>query len=311
MPLYLGVDTSNYATSAALYDPETSFVQMKKQFLPVKPGALGLQQSEAVFLHTKQLPLLLEELLREAGELSGIGVSTRPRCAAGSYMPCFLAGEAAARAAAAAAHCRVYPFSHQQGHVAAALYSSGRMDLFQRKFLVFHVSGGTTEALLAEPGKEDILRLTPVARSLDLKAGQALDRIGVMLGFPFPAGAEVDKLALAFDQPIKVRPSMKGADCSLSGVENQCRKLLSEGAPPARIARHCMESVLAALRGMAYALKEQYGDIPLIFAGGVMSSRVLRGALETEFEAGFAEPQFSSDNAFGAALLAFIKANES
>ena len=44
MPLYLGVDTSNYATSAALYDPETSFVQIKKQFVPVTPGALGLHR---------------------------------------------------------------------------------------------------------------------------------------------------------------------------------------------------------------------------------------------------------------------------
>lgn len=310
MPFFLGVDTSNYATSAALYNPASSLVQMKKQFLPVKPGALGLQQSEAVFLHTRQLPEMLEELLSGAGELSGVGVSTRPRAEQGSYMPCFLAGEASARAAAAAAHCRVYSFSHQQGHVAAALYSSGRMELFRKKFLAFHVSGGTTEALLAEPDMENIIHLSPVARSLDLKAGQAIDRVGVMLGFPFPAGAEVDKLAITCNETVRARPSLKGADCSLSGVENQCKKLFMQGAPPALVARHCMESVLAALRGMVYALKETYGDMPLVFAGGVMSSRVLRVALETEFEAGFAQPQFSSDNAFGAALLASIKANE-
>ncbi|HIZ83500.1 MAG TPA: peptidase M22 [Firmicutes bacterium] len=311
MSVFLGIDSSNYTSSAALYHREKGIVANCKQLLPVKPGELGLRQSDAVFHHVKNLPGVLEEALaagrKELGAdfcLSGVGVSVRPRDAAGSYMPCFLVGEALARSTAAALNVPVYRFSHQAGHIAAALYSAGRLDLLDKTFIAFHVSGGTTEAVLTRPDKETVFRCEIVGQSLDLKAGQAIDRIGGLLGLGFPAGPALEALAADGRSPRPVRPTLKGTDCCLSGLENQSRKLLEQGAPAADVARFVLESVCAALDGMAAALLERYGPLPLVFAGGVMSNRFIRGKLTEKYGAAFAQPAFSADNAAGVALLA-------
>ncbi|MDE6596709.1 MAG: peptidase M22, partial [Oscillospiraceae bacterium] len=58
----LGIDTSNYTTSAALYDTVSGEIKQEKLLLPVKSGELGLRQSDAVFHHTKQLPIVIGKL---------------------------------------------------------------------------------------------------------------------------------------------------------------------------------------------------------------------------------------------------------
>lgn len=308
---YLGIDTSNYTTSAAIYCPGVGRVMQKKKLLPVPEGAIGLRQSDAVFHHTVQLPQLLEELAGEfEGDIRAVAVSAAPRDAEGSYMPCFLAGIAAARAAAAFLKVPIYRFSHQSGHIAAALYSAGRLDYLERPFYAFHVSGGTTEALLVKPDSAHIFQKELLAQSLDLKAGQAVDRVGGMLGLPFPAGAELDRLAQVSKRPFRIRPSMKGADCSLSGVQNQCEKMLRAGEPREDIARFCMESICAAVSAMARELLRMHGAYPFVFAGGVMSSRVIREAIRQQYEASFAEPSFSCDNAAGIAVLAAVREHQ-
>ena len=301
----LGIDTSNYTTSAALWtDGE---VLQSKLPLPVKPGELGLRQSDAVFHHVVQLPQALGGLPLPTAELAAVGVSDRPRAAQGSYMPCFLVGLGTARAIAQAENAPLFPFSHQQGHIAAALYSAGRLDLLERRFLAFHVSGGTTEAVLVSPDPERVFSAEIAAQSLDLKAGQAIDRVGAMLGLSFPAGKELEALARKANKRFGVRPTLKGADCSLSGVENRCRAMLESGAPKEETAAFCLSSILAALDGMARVLLERLGPLPLVFAGGVMSDGILRGALEEKYGALFAAPEFSCDNAAGAAVLAARK----
>ena len=146
MSLFLGIDTSNYTTSVALYDSATGEIAQKKQLLPVREGQLGLRQSDAVFHHTAQLHTLFGELLEGVNprEIAAIGVSTRPRPVDGSYMPCFTVGENTAKILSAVLRVPLFVFSHQEGHIAAALYSAKRDDLFDKEFLAFHVSGGTT-----------------------------------------------------------------------------------------------------------------------------------------------------------------------
>lgn len=225
-------------------------------------------------------------------------------------MPCFLVGRGYADVLGAAQKVPVRHFTHQQGHIAAALYSAGRLDLFERDFLAFHVSGGTTEALMVSPGGKAGPVIQLAAQSLDLKAGQAVDRIGVALGLPFPCGPELEKLALQWTEPMKVRPVVRGADCSLSGIENQCMDLIRRGSPPERTARHCIESIAAALEGMCSRLLEQTGPLPVVFSGGVSGNRILRERLENRFGALFAAPSFSSDNGAGAAVLAYLTDTE-
>ena len=229
MGYYLGIDTSNYTTSVALYDSENKTVRMEKRLLPVKEGSIGLKQSDAVFHHVKQLPELLHQLTDGQDiRLDGVGVSVSPRRQEGSYMPCFLVGKLAAETAAITANAPIYEFSHQEGHVMAALYSAGQTALLEREFYAFHLSGGTTECLSVryENQRFDI---TLLSRSLDLKAGQAVDRVGVMLGLPFPAGPMLDRLACGCDEKIKVKPCLKGLDCSLSVFDQLFAPILQAG----------------------------------------------------------------------------------
>ena len=305
MSAFLGIDTSNYTTSAALFDSEANTIIQSKKLLPVKAGELGLRQSDAVFAHVKQLGDMVQNVFDEyREEITAIGVSTRPRDIDGSYMPCFLVGKMAANCLGAALKVPVLPFAHQQGHVAAALYSAGRLDLFRERFIAFHLSGGTTEALLVEPSAERIIRCTKIGGSMDLKAGQAVDRIGVMLGLPFPAGKYLEELALKSDRKFKIKPVMKGTECCLSGVENKCRKMLENGEKPEDIALFCLKSVEAVLCGMTDATLSEYGKLPLVYAGGVMSNCIIRNTIENKYGGIFAKPEFSSDNAAGIAVLA-------
>lgn len=303
MAYYLGIDTSNYTTSCAIYDSDTGEVLQKKKLLPVKEGELGLRQSDAVFHHTVQLPQLMTELFEGFdGQLSAVGVSVSPTAEKGSYMPCFLAGVNAAAAVSSAMNIPLKRFSHQQGHIMAALYSSGRTELLGKKFLAFHVSGGTTQALLVD----GMLDARLIASSLDLKAGQAVDRTGVMLGFPFPAGKYVDELARKSEKKYKINIKLKNGNCCLSGVENKCRAMLENDEKPEDICRYCIDYIMAALYKMALWAKENYGDLPMIFSGGVMSNSIIKEEFTQKLSASFAQPVFSADNAAGTAILASL-----
>lgn len=311
MSLYLGIDTSNYTTSLALYDGKSGQIQQKKKLLPVKEGALGLRQSDALFHHVKQLPDLAQALFAEVGErkIAAIGVSTQPRRRDDSYMPCFLAGESLAKTMGAAFSLPVYPFSHQEGHVAAALYGAGCLSWMDKPFIAFHFSGGTSDGLLVRPdGKR--LQIEQIAGSLDLKAGQAVDRVGLMLGLSFPAGPALEQLAAQSEKNYKIKPVMKGCDCSFSGVENRCRSMLEKGESPCDIARYCLDFIAASLSGMTEKLLEQYGPYPLLYAGGVMSNQYIRRIIEQRFGGVFCPPVYSSDNAAGIAVLAAKMAQE-
>ena len=216
MPYFLGIDTSNYTTSAAIYSAENGIVH-KKMLLPVKQGECGLRQSDAVFHHVRQLPLVISSLLEGfEGDITAIGVSAKPRDAEGSYMPCFTVGLGTAKILSKTMRIPLYEFSHQSGHIAAAAYSSGNIGLLKREFLAFHVSGGTTEAVIVTPDSERIISETIAAKTLDLNAGQLIDRVGVMLGLGFPCGMELERLAAANTAKLpKVKSTLKGCDMNL------------------------------------------------------------------------------------------------
>lgn len=304
----LGIDTSNYTTSACIYDSETGKVIQKKLLLPVKQGEKGLRQSDAVFHHTARLYPLVRELFEEyGGEIDAIGVSEKPRDAEGSYMPCFLVGVNVANCIAAVTGKPLYGFSHQAGHIAAALYSSGRMNLINERFIAFHVSGGTSEMLLVSSDSERAFDVKIIGETLDLNCGQAVDRAGVMMGLSFPCGRELEALALRSGEKYNPKVCVKGGNCSLSGVENQCRRMLENGDSKENVARYCLDYICKTLEKMTEYVLEEYGSLPLVFAGGVMSNSIIREKIHSRFGADFAQPEFSCDNAAGVAILAALK----
>lgn len=303
---YAALDTSNYTTSAALFDSETRVMASERRLLPVKPGQLGLRQSDAVFHHTAALPAVYGAL-PEMHNVAGVGVSARPRDAEGSYMPCFLAGVSAASCAAKSLGVPLYTFSHQAGHIAAALWSAKREDLFQKEFLAFHVSGGTTELVRVCPDDASVLRTQLLLSSLDLKAGQAVDRVGVMLGFPFPAGKYVDEESRKSTRSFSVRVPVRDGQCSLSGLQNRCEAMHKNGESAADICRYCLVFLGEALSAMAAWALEHTGALPLVFSGGVMANTLLRETLSARFESVFASAAFAGDNAAGIAYLTYLK----
>ena len=303
----VGVDTSNYTTSLAIVDEDLRLVASIKYPLTVKEGERGLRQSDALFAHTKNLPLAFEQLKKIVAEedlsIVAFGVSSRPRNQEGSYMPCFLAGVSATTAASASVGVPLYEWSHQCGHIMAALYGSNSMDLLDGEFGAFHVSGGTTElvkARLIEQGFSAEI----VGGSKDLHAGQAIDRIGVAMGLGFPAGPALEELAREYRGAIpSKKPSCEGCYVHLSGLENLALGLYQKTQDKSLVAAFVLDYVCKSLESMAEFFLKTYGDMPLVFGGGVMSNTIIREKLVKRYSARIAEPVYSADNAIGIAVL--------
>ena len=302
---FIGFDTSNYTTSIAVVDGEDRVAANLKQPLSVSDGEHGLRQSDAVFQHVKNLPEVAERLapIISGRTVLAVGVSERPRDRAGSYMPCFLAGVSAAESAAAVSGLPLYRFSHQSGHLMAAIVSSRRFDLLDRPFYAYHVSGGTTE-LLAVSRTENGFSSEIVGGTRDLNAGQVIDRIGVALGVPFPAGPGLEKLALSYAGKIpKRKPAVSDGFVNLSGLENLALDLYRKSNDPALVAAFVFAHLSDAILAMTAQAMEKHGARDLLCAGGVMSSVILRRAITERYPASFAEPALSADNAVGIAAL--------
>ena len=304
----LGIDTSNYTTSVALYCCDENLMYHKRKLLPVENGKCGLRQSDAVFHHTQQLHILISELYKSIDftpMITAVGVSSRPRDRSDSYMPCFTVGVNAANTLATVLGVPVYSFSHQMGHIAAAVYSANAGDLYDNKFLAFHVSGGTTEAVIVSPENGTLKVSDIVGKSLDLHAGQAIDRIGVKMGLDFPCGKELEKLALQCEKTVSVRPTIKGTDCCLSGLQNICEKMITEKISRPQTALTCLMYIERSIEKMCGAILDIYGSMPVLFAGGVMSNSIIRAELSKKYDCIFASAELSSDNACGTAVLAY------
>lgn len=298
----VGFDTSNYTTSIAYFDGENGL--NCSQLLPVKHGELGLRQSDAVFHHTQSLPALSDRLFShiDSKSVAAVGVSNRPRAVEGSYMPCFTVGYSHARLLANALHVPLVEVSHQQGHVAAALWSAGKVQLMDQPHLAWHLSGGTTELLLVEPQCKNV-KCTRIGGTTDISAGQLIDRTGQLLDLPFPAGRHLDALSREGEStdffPVKCRDM----DFSLSGVENKVKQYSSThtAADAASFALRCVAHAVYKATENALRL---YPDFPVVCSGGVASNTILRKKL-APLKPIFAPAEYSTDNALGVAVLTF------
>ena len=218
-------------------------------------------------------------------------------------MPCFLAGKAVAHSISKTLKIPLFELSHQNGHVMAACYSGGAPEsLLKNPFLAFHVSGGTTEALLVKPDRSDFV-CEIIGGTKDINAGQAIDRVGVAMGLTFPCGAELEKMALACTEKIPhANICVNDGFCNLSGLENKAVKLFEETRNSNLVAAYVLDFVGATLEKITDGIKTEFPGYPIVYSGGVMSCSLLQKRLKKE-NTYCAEPKFSSDNAAGIALL--------
>lgn len=294
----IAFDTSNYTTSCAVFDGENG--QNSGRLLEVAPGQLGLRQSDALFSHIKRLPEIVRAIEGYEGIIA-VGASTKPRETEDSYMPCFLAGASQGEVMAEILGVPFFPFSHQQGHIAAAAWSAGREELLKTEHLAWHLSGGTTELLYVRPW-ENAVRCEIIGGTTDVSAGQLIDRTGKLLELSFPAGKAIDGLAAEADKKLSYLPKTQDMTFSLSGVEHKMKQLFDNGEDKRNIAYFSIASVISAVHKATEQAKKKYGHMPVLYSGGVASNSLLRQLTPDGI---FAEPKYSTDNAMGTAILTY------
>lgn len=304
----VAMDTSCYTTSAAVVSLDGKIITSQRLLLPVQKGQGGLRQSDGVFLHVKQLPIILEKMAPILADykLEALCVSTRPTGQVGSYMPVFLVGKMAAQTMALGAGVPCFYTNHQAGHIAAALVDTGIQE--QEPFLALHLSGGTTDVLLCNNNE-----ITPLGGSKDLHAGQLVDRVGVALGCSFPAGKELEALALKGESQNLISASMseKGLYCHLSGAEAQAFRWIKESSlSKENIAAEIYSFLVRTVGKMMIAHGEMQQINQVLLAGGVASSCLFKKELTAymkkragRIELYFAKPQLAGDNAVGVAMI--------
>ena len=298
----IGIDTSNYTTSIAFFDGAGG--ENCSRLLPVRQGELGLRQSDAVFAHIKSLPELSGRLFSNVhtGDIRAVGVSTRPRAVEGSYMPCFMVGYSHAKMLSDAFQVPLVEVSHQQGHVAASLWSAECMELMDVPHLAWHLSGGTTELLLVEPEGKNV-KCTRIGGTTDISAGQLIDRTGQLLQLPFPSGKHLDALSKEASMKDVFKVKCSDMSFSLSGVQNKVQQFHSTHGNDAETAAYALRCVAKAVYLASEQALKAYPGLRIVFSGGVASNSMLRDVI-APLNPIFSQPQYSTDNAMGVAVLA-------
>ena len=303
----IGFDTSCYTTSCAAVTTEGEVIASCRRLLPVPKGERGLRQSEAVYAHVRQMPELAETLARAVGDapIAAVCASRTPRDDPQSYMPVFQVGDAHARALAAMLGVPCFVSTHQRGHIAAARVDSG---IEPGDLLALHLSGGTTEVLSLQ-GEA----LTLLGGSADLHAGQMVDRAGVALGCGFPAGPELERLAVRGRAGARLPVSMERGTlmAHISGAESQVQRWIARGEmPPEDIAREVYDFLARTVCRLLTGAALETGIRQALIAGGVASSALLREMVTAraarampELKLYFGKPEYSGDNAVGIALI--------
>ena len=298
----IGIDTSNYTTSIAFFDGVGG--ENCSKLLPVKQGELGLRQSDAVFAHIKSLPELSGRLFSHVRgeEITAVGVSTRPRAVEGSYMPCFMVGYSHAKMLSDSLGVPLVEVSHQQGHVAASLWSAGHMELMGEPHVAWHLSGGTTELLLVEPEGKNV-KCTKIGGTTDISAGQLIDRTGQLLNLPFPSGKHLDALSKEGTMKETFKVKCSNMEFSLSGVQNKVQQFHAAHGKDGETAAYALRCVAGAVYQATEQALKAYPGLRVVFSGGVASNSLLRQVI-APLNPVFSQPQYSTDNAMGVAVLA-------
>ncbi len=280
MQLYLGIETSCDDTSCAIYSPEESIVAYKtaSQLDHAKYG--GVVPEIASRTHMKTLLPLYETVMEEAGiglgDLAGIGVTNGP-----GLTGSLLVGLSFAKAIAYGSGVPLAGIHHIEGHILANAID----EPMDTPAVVLVVSGGHTQLFNVErPGRYELLGGTR-----DDAAGEAFDKIGKILGLPYPGGPSIEKAArdgdaAAFDFPRALRRSGE-CDFSFSGLKTAVRLKVEDlgeisSRTVADVAASAQEAIVDALAIKSVMAVERTKSSRFYIAGGVAANGRLREVMK-------------------------------
>ncbi|KRW91971.1 peptidase M22 [Alicyclobacillus tengchongensis] len=316
----LGIDTSNYTTSLCAIDAQDGkMLAESRTLLRVANGAKGLRQSEAVFQHVQNLPKMMaslqDQLTRDGIEprFVHVAASVRPRPWATSYMPAFHAGASFGLTIAQMLSIPMTRTSHQEGHLAAAEYFE---PMPPTPFVAIHISGGTCDVMVVKrtPFGYQIVR---VGEGADLHVGQFVDRVGVALGLPFPAGPHLEALSrvdLQSTEQLELPAPVRGARMSFSGPLTKALTAIEQGVPGPVVARAVQSCIARALtKSVEYVIRTHRDPLDhVLIAGGVAANQEIQrevvarlGRRLRNVHIAFAPALFARDNALGVAQIGY------
>lgn len=310
-PYYvLGIDTSNYTTSIAVLDEDYNLIADERIILDVPKGARGLRQSDAVFKHIQNIPIMSENIFKhiDRNRIKCVSVSNKPRPIKDSYMPAFVSGQAFAKTLSCALDCDYMTFSHQEGHIRAGCIDTTIN--VKEGIVVLHLSGGTTEMLLVK--QDEGYDIEIIGGSQDISFGQLIDRVGVHIGLPFPAGKWLDRMAFDYSGPrtqFLKKICIKDTEINLSGIETQCIRSLENNIDQQALISELFYRISEALKQLIINIASKSKHTNILLVGGVSASECIKkyltdGLRNTDNQVYFSKPQLSTDNAVGIAALA-------
>ena len=282
----LGIETSCDETGVAIYDSEAGLLAdclYSQVEIHAKYG--GVIPELASRDHIRKTLPLIEEVIEKAGidasEIEGVAYTAGP-----GLVGALLVGAAIGRTLGMAWDVPTIGVHHMEGHLLAPMLEPEPPEF---PFVALLVSGGHTQ--LVKVG--GIGRYELLGESLDDAAGEAFDKVGKMLGLPYPGGPHVAKLAQSgdparfnFPRPMINRP---GLDFSFSGLKTYVRNTITSlrdesgelaEQDAADIARAFEEAVVNTLSIKCRRALEETGYKKLIIAGGVSANLRLREVLE-------------------------------
>ncbi len=280
----LGIETSCDETAAAVLEDGRRILSnvVASQTIHAEYG--GVVPEYASREHTGAIVTIVERALADAGVeydgIDAIAVTNRP-----GLVGCLLVGVSFAKALAYALDVPVVGVDHIEGHIFSSRLAEPELVL---PAVCLVVSGGHTETVAIEEWG----RYETLGRTRDDAGGEAFDKVGKLLGLSYPAGPEIERLAVGGDPTAHAFPRAMmesgNLDFSFSGLKTAVRYRIEDlgGVPEGDVFRDLLASfqtaVVDALVTKTMWAAEERGVPTVCLGGGVAANGVLRQRLAEE-----------------------------
>ena len=282
----LGMESSCDETSAAVVEMGEGVRAIRSNIVAsqIEVHRLygGVVPEIASRAHIEAISNITYEALNAAGitvaDLGAIAVTSHP-----GLIGALLVGVNFAKSMAFSRGIPLVPVNHIHGHVAAAYLTHPTLE---PPFLALVVSGGHTSIYRVD----SYTQFTEIGATRDDAAGEAFDKIGRVIGLPYPGGAALDRLAYEGNASAIALPSPALAgetlDFSFSGIKTAALNYLNgakqrgEEISPADVAASYTKRIVSAITEKADAALRETGYGTLVLAGGVAANSHLRASLE-------------------------------